>query len=388
MTGRPALVTSYAACPDYSLAGPVTKGECQVALAACLAKGWLQVIDEAALARIADELREGRFLGPVYGLPEVGGVDFTGAGAELWHRYGRLCSAAGSRNSGPPFAFTDVVHCKYTRYFRTQVAALADIEDVRSYDDVVSVSGPTPTGPWRVQWWRRFPEGCRIDIEEQRQWQGRGFGEGQGHCLARSPRKDDAIRLRHILDCHNLTLLEWLLLAAMEGSEDYKSASYLPRRVAASAAEQVGVKVSEDECRTGLEACLRSGWLRVVDQLAVDEVHALVRDDPALPAVPGEVMSRRGEIDFTPCGATLYRMIAAEWLGPDWEDGLRVWKESYREEHRYCEGEEGLRNIVQELAGGGEVVRASKVVAIGPWCVRWWDRFPGGYRLELQVGEP
>jgi hypothetical protein len=235
MTGRPALVTSYAACPDYSLAGPVTKEESRAALAACLAKGWLQVIGEAALARIADELREGRFLGPVYGLPEVGGVDFTGAGPELWHRYGRLCSPDGSRNGGPPFAFTDVVHCKYTRYFRTQVAALADIEEVRSYDDVVSVTGPSPIGPWRVQWWRRFPEGCRIDIEEKRQWQGRAFGEGQGYCLARSPRKDDARRLRHILDCHNLTLGEWLLLAAMEGSGDYKSASYLPRRVAASA---------------------------------------------------------------------------------------------------------------------------------------------------------
>ena len=34
-------------------------------------------------------------------------------------------------------------------------------------------------------------------------------------------------------------------------------------------------------------------------------------------------------------------MIAVEWLGPDWEDNLLVWKETYRDEHRYCEAQEG-----------------------------------------------
>ncbi len=95
-------------------------------------------------------------------------------------------------------------------------------------------------------------------------------------------------------------------------------------------------------------------------------------------------------INFMPSGAALYRMLAAEWLGPTWEDEIQVCvsTETYREEHRYCETEEGLRAVLQECADRQENVRTSKIVPIGPWCVQWWKRFPRGYRLELQVGDP
>jgi hypothetical protein len=382
ITTPPSYLPSWAAVADYSLAGPVTEEESQAALAACLAKGWLQVIDDSALAKITDELREARFAGPIYGLPGVGDVDFTPAGAELWQRLRRRCFP----KTGPPFAFTNVVHSKTTRYFRTRAAALAAIAE-EDRDHAVSVTGPTPIGPWRVQWWRRFPEGYRVDIEERRQWRG-GVGEGGPGCvMVRPRRKADPQQLRHVLDCHNVTLAEWLIFAAVE-RDLYRSASDLPKWVAGTVEEQNGVTASEEDCRTGLEACLRYGWLRVVDQHAVDEVRALLREDPALLAVPSEVESSQGETDFTPCGATLYRMIAAEWLGPDWEDALSVWIDYYREVHHYCEAEEGLRGIVHEHTARGEVVRASKLVALGPWCVYWWERFPDGYRLELKIGQP
>ncbi len=61
----------------------VTQEECRPALAACLVKGWLQGIDERAPTRITEELHQGRFIGPIYGLPPIGGVDFTCAGAAI-----------------------------------------------------------------------------------------------------------------------------------------------------------------------------------------------------------------------------------------------------------------------------------------------------------------
>src|SRR5206468_1068541 len=76
----------YVAGESPHLGGQVTEEECQAALVDCISKGWLQVIDEPALAKIADELREGGILGPVGGLPWVGMLDFTSAGAELWQR--------------------------------------------------------------------------------------------------------------------------------------------------------------------------------------------------------------------------------------------------------------------------------------------------------------
>jgi hypothetical protein len=381
LTNSPPYLPASAASPDYSLTGPVTEGECRDALASGIAKGWLQLIDETALVKITDDLRAGQFIGPIYGLPAVGGVDFTHAGAELWQRICGRCSP----ETGPPDTFTDMVHNKTTGYFRTRAAALAAIADVNR-GHAVNVIGPARVGPWRIQWWRRFSEGYRVDIEERMQWQGRGGGGGAG-CVLPHFREKALPRLRHVLDRHNVALAEWLLFEAMEG-DCHWSASDLPKWTARSATERFGVTASEDECRAGLEACLRNRWLRVVDQHALNEVQALLQEDRTLLSLSGRVGPCCGKIDFTPGGAALYRMICAEWLGPDWEDELSVWNDYYREVHHYCEAQEGLRGIVHTYVDEGEAIRASKLVPIGPWCVYWWERFPAGYRLELQIGHP
>jgi hypothetical protein len=396
---------------DYNPNGPVvTEEECRAALGACLAKGWLQVVDEPARAKIADLLRVGGVIGPIYGgLPEVGCVDFTDAGADL----SRCLRKRSFPGKGPPFAYTDVVHEKTAEYCRARAAAVAAAETAREGDFVVSVTGPSPIGPWRAQWWRRFSEGYRIDVEERRQWQGRASGGGENCCLNRPPEKADPQRLPHLLERHNVTFVEWVLLAAMErGPQRLKQAP--PWWLADFADREFGTMVSDEEYRSGLESCLRYGWLRVVDQHVVDEIHVLLRNDPVFLAVPrtaenrpdgccldidqlrqGKFVplpmpaaSRWGEIDFSPAGVTLYRMISAEWLGPDWEDGLSVSKGYYWEEHHYCEAEEGFQRIVQEHAAKGETIRASRIVPIGPWCVAWWERFAAGYRLELEMGDP
>ena len=123
-----------------------------------------------------------------------------------------------------------------------------------------------------------------------------------------------------------------------------------------------------------------------MDRQAVDEIQTLLRDDPVFLPVPSLVARGQGRIDFSPRGAMLYRMIAAEWLGADWEDDLRIGNDYYREEHRYCETEEGLQSVQREHAG--EDVRVSRLVPLGPWCVFWWERFPAGFRMELKIGEP
>ena len=133
-----------------------------------------------------------------------------------------------------------------------------------------------------------------------------------------------------------------------------------------------GITVSDEQCRDGLEACLRYGWLRVTDQRAADEVHILLGADPAHLALPRTAENRPreccytfdplrpgklvpelfpatywlGEIDFSPAGATLYRTISAEWLGRDWEDALLVSRGYHREEHRYCAAKEGFEGVI------------------------------------------
>ena len=404
MAGDPEDLPRSAAGECYRYGDSVTEESCRAALAACLAKGWLQVIDDAALADIAARLHAGGVLGPVYDLPEVGQVDFTATGAGLSRQ---IFDRDGPR---PPFASTDVVREKTARYFRSREVAASEAASFWvEYDDVVAVSVPTPTGPWRAQWWRRFPEGYRVDIEQRRQWQGRGSRGGEECYVPCSPDRADPVLLRRVLESRNVTLAEFAVMANLEGGpqrfEDHDFAS-----LARHAGRDFGGPLTEAECRAGLDACLRYGWLRVLDEVTIGEVRAMVRDDSAMlalprtaqlrphghglvcdPARPYETVpvpakERWGEVDFTPTGAALYRAISAAWLGDDWEDSLRVSNGYYREEHRYCGTESGFRNIVAEYEAEGWVVRSARVVPIGPWCVSWWEQFPAGFRLELEIG--
>ncbi|HEV3384144.1 MAG TPA: hypothetical protein VG097_04975 [Gemmata sp.] len=395
---------------DYNNDGSrVTEEECRVALINCLAKGWLQIIDETERKRIADRLQKDNVLGPIYGgLPNVGGIDFTDAGAELWDR---LCQQLQPKK-GMAFPYTDVVHEKSVHYFRTLEVAIAAMEEIRSWDDVIAVNGPLPIGPWRAQWWRQFPEGYRIDVEQRRQWWGRADSGNESCYLDLSKRNIDSKKLQHILNCHNVTLAEWLMMVNMEPDWNMDS-DCLSEKASEFGNRVLSVTISEEQCREGLEACLRNGWLRVVDQQTTNEVRLLLKEDPVHLAVPrtaesrpreccyqikslepGQIVlvpvpatHRLGKIDFTPTGAELYRMISDEWLGSDWENDLSVNREYYWEVHYYCESEERLELVVQEHVVKGDVVRASRMVPIGPWCVNWWQRFPKGYRLELDLGD-
>jgi hypothetical protein len=231
--------------------GRATTADCEAALADCLARGWFQVIDEAALATITNDLRAAGLIGPIYGLPELGDADFTPVGAAIW------LSGNGSPDpSERTFAYQIQIeaHGKSSHYFSTKAAALATINEIQGYD-VGSISGPFEIGPWRAQWWRRFLDGYRIDLE----WHGycpagnhyhlaRVARCGGTHCGEQQPQAD-LQRLQHILDCHNVTLSQWLLLEAMDSSW-MTYTSHLPRIVTDSVSKRFGRTVSEEECRT------------------------------------------------------------------------------------------------------------------------------------------
>ncbi len=388
--------------------GPFTEGECRTAWNACLEKGWLQIIDESALAQIVADIQTNQLLGPIYGLPPMGTVDFTLTGAALSMRIFR-----GDDRSRSSFAYTDVVHEKSSRFFRSKTNAVAEIDSVRTDDDFATVSEPIPIGPWRAQWWRRFPAGYRIDIEQRREWKGRcSIGNGEQCYLNRSHEKPDLLLLRQVLERYGVSFAEWVLMKEMEGGpRRFERQEFL--NLVTSAAREFDHPVTVEECREGLEDCLCNGWLRLLDQRLIDEIHALLRDDAVVLAVPKTarlqpegsrcstephqteklvfvpipIESRWGEIDFSQIGAALYRTISTEWLGPDWENDLHVSNEHYLEEHRYCFNDDGLPGIAAEYTAEGFDVRVREVVPIGPWCVYWWERYPSGYRMKLEISQ-
>jgi hypothetical protein len=167
----------------------------------------------------------------------------------------------------------------------------------------------------------------------------------------------------------------------------------------------------EEQYLDALTVCLEKGWLMVLDQPKIDDVRRMIRDDTAFlalprcarmrpvecqydwdPADPSKLVPEPrpdsrlwGQFDFTLDGANLYRHISAEWLGPDWEDDLRASVTYSWVEHHYSESEAGFEKTVQEHVAMGNIIRGSRVAPLGPWCVHWWERFPNGFRLELEL---
>jgi hypothetical protein len=376
----PSDLPRLAAGDTYSWGEPTTVEQCQDALAACLARGWLRVVDDATLQQFQAGVHGEGLLGPVYGWPPVGGVDFTPAGVAMWQRLQSVFRPGGWRS---PFAYIDVVHSRTLHTFPTSSAALAGLTDQCRNWDAAVVSGPSLIGPWRVCWWQRFAEGYQFEVEQRMRWEG-CCGHGGSWSLPDSPRwRAEPQRWQDVLRCQGVGLGEWLALAEV-GAWGARYPNHLPAGAARSAQQNLGLTVSEPECRAGLDACLAKGWLRRVDAHAYREIDAWLHQHPAQALLPGEVLGQ-GQIDFTPAGAELFRAISREFLGPDWDAALHVERELYREEHRYGETEEDIESALQDYAIRRQSVEVSRVVPIGPWCVYWWNRFPRGYRLELKI---
>ena len=377
------LPSSCLYCSDDT---PVTEAECRTALADCITRGWLRIIDATALRTIADELRHAGILGPIYGLPSLDVVDFTPTGAAVWQRL--LARVFPADRDVYPSCHT--VRRNVTFYFRTERAAVKWVEEFRAEDgENASVSRPAATGPWRLQWWRRFPNGYRVNVETRSQWGGREGPDAGWEIDHQSLWRTDSNRLRHALDCHGVAVAEWLVLNPVDLPWG-ETPARLPAHNSERAEQEFGLLASEHACQAALENCLRYGWLTVADGTPSAEVREQLQTAPAFTPVLDAVHCARGDVDFTPTGAALYKMIAAEVAGPDWEDdyGLTVWAETYREEHRYSETEEGFRGIAEGYAKKGEIIRAARVVPVGPWCDPWWKRFERGYRLEMEIGDP
>ena len=367
-----------AAHEDYAVGGPITEELTQAALAGCFAKGWLQVIDEAALGRIQEELRRDGVLGPIFGYPSIGGVDFTHAGAEQLFRIVEHLWNGGRAKSSP---YGDVVHEKSSYYFPSEAKAIIERDLWKECKNVVVVSEPVQIGPWRANWWRRFSMGYRIDVEQRMQWQAHNAdSQGSVYFHWRDLHFNREIASA-VLHQHDMDSNEWFVLAEQDGRH---------YRVFEGASENLNNSddaTLEAEWARGVEACLSKGWLRHLDEQAIAEIATLLDSDSAITPVRPTPEQYRDTYAFTNAGAELYRKVSAEIFGPKWEDHLEVEVTYYWEEHRYCATEAGLATFDECYHRAVETPQTTRTVPIGPWCIHWWERFPSGYRMELTFGD-
>lgn len=383
---RPPRLVGCAATDDYCI-GPVsTLAQCEQALADCYAQGWLQIVDEATLARMAAEVSEAGLLGPVYDYPRLGAVDFTSAGARLWETIRNTCYGAADRT---PFAYSDVVREKSLYYFRSMQHAERILPQLRRWYDnpVVTCSDPLPIGPWRVEWWRRFASGYVVEVTERRQWTGRASGGGENCSLDLELLGADRSQLRAAALRQQVSSIQWQLLNFVGQGWSHESAEDFCRSLVAIKGRRQPSWYSVDDIRAALDHAVNANLLRVVDQPVLAELAARDELDPATAVLPGYATPNIGQVTFTTSGAALYRRILEDSLGVAWEDALYVSRGTEWEAHHYCAAEAPFFGTIAEHQSRGEIVRGLRLVPIGPWCVKWWERFPDGYRLELDLSQ-
>jgi hypothetical protein len=144
---------------------------------------------------------------------------------------------------------------------------------------------------------------------------------------------------------------------------------------------------------------LDKGWLRCLDEAAMREINssltdvALVCDEEAMPRV--------GDCDFTLVGAQAYKAVLSAKPDPEWRFPLEApaARVVSRPEASLTEVEcYALQpcSVQDALYGTGEgwgfelaerpVLSTTQPETVGPWCSRWWNQHPRGYRFKAVFG--
>ncbi len=270
----------------YSLGQSVTEDECQAALPGCFARGWFRIVDQPALSEIRTEIWRKGLFGPVFGLPPLGGVDFTPEGARLWQH---LIFELSEGVDESPYWCSMTGEGQRSLYCRSLEVAVRERDRLLNPRDNIAVTDPQPIGPWRVQWWRRYPQGYRLDMESRNQ--------GDTFWRLNRPAQHEVTpeRLRDTLHTHGVTLGEWAMLAGID-SHHNKRFLHLPTSVSRYAGGTHGIVIPPEDCCAGLAGCLRKRWLQTLNDKALEHIRSLLSADRRFPHSAASGTTRENSI--------------------------------------------------------------------------------------------
>jgi hypothetical protein len=140
--------------------GSVSLAECRQALKRCLAREWLMRVEKVHLDMIELVLKKSPAIGPIYGLPSIGDIDFTPAGARLFLTISELLIG-----TAPPERVYEIEHPRHLFYFPTKREAQSVVRRVRQRHENARFGEVREIGPWRVYWWREYPRGYTVELQ-------------------------------------------------------------------------------------------------------------------------------------------------------------------------------------------------------------------------------
>ncbi len=137
-----------------------SKRECATGLAACIKKGWLRTLDDAARNEIRQALLSDDAV-PVHIERATGDLDFTVAGAKLYRQATTDLLGRGWEDG----LELSVSYYRETHLYCAGKAVLdmAMMENANAEEKPKHIRS-SPIGPWCVYWWERYESGYRVEL--------------------------------------------------------------------------------------------------------------------------------------------------------------------------------------------------------------------------------
>jgi hypothetical protein len=139
--------------------GSVTEAECARALEGCINKGWLTVVGHPYLDMILWAVKKTPAIGPIYGFPNIGDVDFTPGGAALYTEVSKDLFG-----SVTPQQVFEVETPRHMLFFRTKKDAESHLKALDRSKRRLRFGEIKEIGPWRVYWWLDYPRGYAVRV--------------------------------------------------------------------------------------------------------------------------------------------------------------------------------------------------------------------------------
>lgn len=377
-----------ATSPDYNLGSDLRLAETTAAVDSCFQRGFLRVLTKAELTEINSELERNHVLGPIYGLPKSGKIDFTNEGANQWRSIQAAIQAA-VRDVRPwqmqrGFAYCDVVEIRTRRHFLTRRAAERQRKLLSRMSDVASVTKVIPSLDLRLTWWSSPTTGCQFDSTEEMNWTGRSGG-GNSPSLWWDAEQGgvDSDRVRRACRRYDIDLSDWCVLLTIASSQ-FVPAKNLSCFAETYAKQQFGLRNAPERIAEAIRRCTNQKLIGRLGDEYIRRIESSIATSPH-PMIRPEFSPDYANLSQT--GIELLLELGPKIFGKAWFDGWRIEHEVFRREHRYARNLLDVASVFREYNDRDEKVRTiGPITPLGPWCVYWWERHPTGYRVELEIG--
>jgi hypothetical protein len=394
--------------------GEQSEGESWQAIERCLEKGLVQKCDDQSLLRMLDIVRAAAPIGPVRCFPRWGEIDYTETGLMTFER---LSSGLRDRrpkrppHSGGGQVYSAIVRELTARYFAEQRTAQAFLSSLHMVGDgMVTSIRMTESGPWRRQWWEPPLGGYKVLVETSnptdmifKSWRASRSVVAMEQPENANEQPDLSIELdmegqTRALERHGMSWSEWRVVRHL-GADGFASDDEVAIGAYRESSRNGLAKLTYEECVESLDSCIKKGWIWRLDDAVAERIKRHLSSSAPATLLQPIPESRYGILTLSLDGAERFRSIFEAAYGKTstfhvWRYGRDDFPHGLRSEHgqlierqvveQYTLSEHGASWGEFSSEPGMRVDRRSEPVSIGPWCVYWWNRFPGGWKAEVE----